>query len=57
MFVALALAVILRYLCSSRVEPASLRLRRVRVNHSVDGRTDESNVGQSRNSDRRFVSR
>ena len=28
-FVALALAVILRYRCSSRVEPASLRVRRV----------------------------
>ena len=56
-FVALALAVILRYLCSSRVEPASLRVRRVRLNHNEDGRTDESNVGQSRNSDRRFVSR
>ena len=44
--IALALAVILRYLCSSRVEPATLRVRRVRLNHSEDVRTEESNVNQ-----------
>ena len=56
-FVALALVVLLRYRCSSRVEPAALRVRRVRVNHSDDVRTDESNVAQSRISDRRAVFR
>ena len=56
-FVALALAVILRYLYSSRVHPASLRVLRVRLNHSDDGRTSESNVAQSRISNRRVVSR
>ena len=39
-FVALALVVILRYLCSSRVEPATLRVRRVRLNHN-EGRNGE----------------
>ena len=56
-FLALALPVILGYLCSSRVESASLRVRRVRLNHSEDGRTDESDFAQSRISDRRVVSR
>ena len=55
-FVALALAVIRRYLCSSRVEPASLRVRRVRLNHSEYVRTAESNVAQPRISDRRVIS-
>ena len=55
--VALGLAVILRYLCSSRVEPASLRVRRVRLNNSEDVRIDDSNVAKSRISDRRVISR
>ena len=54
---ALALAVILRCLCSSRVEPITLRLRRLRVDHIEDVRTERSNVVQSRISDRRVVSR
>ena len=37
--VALALASILLYLCSSWVEPATLRVRRVRLNHSEDVRS------------------
>ena len=55
-FVALALASILCYLCSSRVELAALRVRRVRLNESEDVRTEKSNVGQPRISDRRVVS-
>ena len=55
-FVALALAVILRYLLCSRIEPVALRVRRVRLNCSEDVRTDESKVAQSRISDRRVVS-
>ena len=55
--VALALASILRYLCSFRVEPAALRVRRVLLNHSEGVRTESSNVAQSRISSRRFVSR
>ena len=55
--VMLALVVILRYLCSSRVEPAALRVRRVRLNRSVQVRTERFNVAQSRISDRRVVSR
>ena len=54
--VSLALAVILRYLCSSRVEPANLRVCRVRLNHSEDVRTERSSVAQSRISDRGVVS-
>ena len=56
-FVALPLAVILGYLCYARVEPASVRVHRVRFNHSEDGRTDESGVAQPRISHRRVVSR
>ena len=55
-FVALALAVILRHLYSSRVVPASLRVRRVRLEHSEDGRTEKFNFAQSWISDRRVVS-
>ena len=55
--VALVLAMILRYLCSSRVEPATLRVRRARLDHSEDVRTEKSNVAQSRIFDRRVVSR
>ena len=55
-FLALALAVIPRCLSSSRVEPASLRAGRVRLNRSEDGRTEESNVAEFRISDRRVVS-
>ena len=55
-FVALALASILRHLCSSHVEPATLRVRRVRMNHSEDDRTERSNVAQPRISDRGVVS-
>ena len=42
---------------SSRVEPATLRVRRVRLNHSAVVRTERSNVAQCRISDRRVVSR
>ena len=54
--VALALASILRYLCTYRVEPATLRVWRVRLNQSEDVRTERSHVAQSRISDRRVVS-
>ena len=54
--VAFALAVVFRYLCSSRVEQATLRVRRVRLNHNEDVRTEKSNVAQSRISDRLVVS-
>ena len=51
--VALALTVILRRLCSSRVEPVTLRVRRVWLNHSEDVRAERSIVAQSRISDLR----
>ena len=38
----LALGVILRVLCSSRVEPAALRVRRVRLNLSTNVRTQDT---------------
>ena len=46
--VALALASILRCLCFSRVEPATLRVRCVRQNHSEDVRAERLHVAQSR---------
>ena len=55
--VTFALVVIVRYLCSCRVEPAALRVRRVRLNHSDDSGTEGVGVAQCRNSDRRVVSR
>ena len=39
------------------VEPATLRVRHVRLNHREDVRTEKCNVAQSRISDRRVVSR
>ena len=50
--VALDLMVLLRYRCSSRVEPAPLRVRRVRLAHREDVGV---NCAQSRISDRRVV--
>ena len=43
--------------CNSRVDLVTLRVRRVRLNHSEDVRTEGSNVAQSKVSDRRVVSR
>ena len=56
-FVAFALVVLLRCRCSSRVEPAALRVRRVRLNHNEDAGTEEVNFAESRISDRRVVSK
>ena len=52
-----ALVVIFRYLCSFHVEPAALRVRRVRLDHSEDVITERLNVAQTRISDRCVVSR
>ena len=52
----LALAVTLRFVCSSRGEPVTLRVRRVRLSHSNDARAEKFDVSQSRISDRRVVS-
>ena len=49
----LALVVLLRYRCSSRVEPAALRVRRVRLNLSEDVRSEGVKRDQFRISDRR----
>ena len=46
--VTLALAVPLRRRCSSRGEPVTLRVRRVRLNHSEDVRTEKSTLLSSR---------
>ena len=54
--VTLALVVILRYLCSSRVEPAALRVRHGRLSHSEDVGTEGVGVAQSRISDRHVIS-
>ena len=42
--VTLALVVLLRYRRSSRVEPAALRVRRVRLDHNEDVRTEKSTL-------------
>ena len=54
--VTLVLPVILRYLCFSRVEPATHPVHRVRLKHSEAVRIEKSNFAQSRLSDRRVVS-
>ena len=55
--VSLALVVILRYFCSTGDEPATLRVRGVRLNHRGDVEVEGSSVGRSRVSDRLVVSR
>ena len=52
-FVALALAVILRYAFATCAERVTLQVPRVRLDHSEVVRTEKSNVAQSRISDRR----
>ena len=53
----LALVVLLSHWCSSRVEPAALRVRRVRLNHNEIVRTEGVHFAQSRISDRSVVFR